>query len=64
MVNPWNITTGGGVVVCSKECRKFPIVICGREFLANLIVINDSWFDVIFGMDWLLTSYALIDCRK
>ena len=37
MVNPWNIATGGGIVVCSKECRKSPIVICGREFLADLI---------------------------
>ena len=64
MVNPWNIATGGGIVVCSKECRKSPIVICGREFLADLIVINDSGFDVVLGMDWLGTSYALIDCRK
>ena len=42
MLNPWNIATGGGIVVCSKECRKSPIVICGREFLADLIVINLS----------------------
>jgi len=28
MVNTWNIATGGGIVVCSKECRKSPIVIC------------------------------------
>ena len=39
-------------------------MICGREFLADLIVINDSRFDVVLGMDWLGTSYALIDCRK
>ena len=39
-------------------------MICGREFLADLIVINDSGFDVVLGMDWLGTSYALIDCRK
>jgi len=64
MVNPWNITTKGGIVVCSKECRKFPIVICDREFLTDLIVINDSRFDVVFCMDWLGTSYALIDYRK
>ena len=64
MVNPWNIAMGDGIVICSKECRKSPIVICSREFLAYLIVINDSGFDVILGMDWLGTSYALIDCRK
>ena len=30
MINPWNIAMGGGIVVCSKECRKSPIVIRGR----------------------------------
>ena len=39
-------------------------MICGREFLANLIVINDSGFDFVLGMNWFSTSYALIDCRK
>jgi len=39
-------------------------VMYGREFLADLIVINDSGFDIVLGMDWLATSYALIDCRK
>ena len=39
-------------------------MIYGREFLADLIVINDSEFDVVLGMDWLGTSYTLIDCRK
>jgi len=34
------------------------------EFLADLIVINDSGFDGALGMDWLGTFYALIDCRK
>jgi len=64
MVSPWNITMGGGIVVCSKECRKSPIVICGREFLTDLIVINDSGFDIVFDMDWLGTFYALLDSRK
>ena len=43
---------------------KSPIVICGREFWANLMVIDNSGFDVVLGMDWLGTSFALIDCRK
>ena len=39
-------------------------MICGREFLVDLIVINDSRFEVVLGMDWLGTPYTLIDCRK
>ena len=64
MVHPWNRTMRGRIVVCSKEYRKSPIVICGRDFLANLIVINDSGFDIVLGMDLLNTSYALIDYKK
>ena len=64
IVNPQNIATRGGIVFCSKEYRKSPIVICGREFLADLIIINNSGFDVVLGMDWLDTFYAHIDCKK
>ena len=34
-----------------------------RESLVDLIVINDSGFDVVLGMGWLGIIYALIDCR-
>ena len=60
MVNPWNIATGGGIIVCSKERRKSLAVIYGREFLTNLIVIKDSGFDVVLGMDWLGTPMLLL----
>ena len=40
------------------------MVICGREFRAYLIVIGNSGFDVVLGMDWLGDSHATIDCRK
>ena len=40
------------------------MVICSREFQANLIVINNSAFDVILGMDWLGATHASIDCRE
>ena len=58
MVNPWNKAMGGSVVIFSKKCRKSPIVICGSKFLANLIVINNSAFEIVLGMDCLTTSYA------
>jgi len=40
------------------------MVICSRKFQANLIVINNSAFDVILGMDWLGATHASINCRE
>ncbi|XP_073151838.1 uncharacterized protein [Henckelia pumila] len=35
-----------------------------HELLANLIILNMSDFDVIFGMDWLSRYEATIDCKR
>jgi len=63
MDEEWSITTGGGSIICSSICKRSPLVVCSRDFEANLIVIGNSAFDVILGMDWLGASHATIDCR-
>ncbi|XP_020270910.1 uncharacterized protein LOC109846096 [Asparagus officinalis] len=60
----WNIHTGSGVLTSSRECKKCPVVVCGRELFADLLVIDTNRFDVILGMDWLYNFYATIDCRR
>ena len=64
MDEEWSITTGGGSIICSLICKKSPLMVCDREFEANLIVIKNSAFDVILGMDWLGVAHATIDCRN
>ena len=39
-------------------------MVCNREFDANLIMIKNSAFDVILGMDWLGAAHATIDYRE
>lgn len=39
-------------------------MICGKEFYANLLVIDFVDFDVILGMNWLRTSNTVINCKK
>ncbi|XP_024190436.1 uncharacterized protein LOC112194428 [Rosa chinensis] len=46
----------------SMICDACPIMICGREFSAVLIVIPDHTYDVILGVDWLRPNHAMIDC--
>ncbi|XP_073121728.1 uncharacterized protein [Henckelia pumila] len=36
----------------------------GHELLADLIILNMSDFDVIFGMDWLSRYEATINCKR
>jgi phage terminase large subunit-like protein len=43
-------------------CSACPLVIGGRDFSADLIVLADDTYDVILGVDWLRHNHALIDC--
>ncbi|KAL5800752.1 hypothetical protein ACOSQ3_032384 [Xanthoceras sorbifolium] len=42
----------------------FPTGDTGREFLADLVVLDIQDFDVILGMDWLLRHHAIVDCIR
>ena len=35
----------------------------GRDALADLVELDMVDFDVIMGMDWLASFYAMVDCR-
>ncbi|XP_020250775.1 uncharacterized protein LOC109828154 [Asparagus officinalis] len=58
----WNINTGSGVLIASSGYEACPMVICGRELFSNFMVIDLPSFDVVFGIDWLGTFFATIDC--
>ena len=63
MPENWSITTGRGSVTCTKICKPILIVVSNREFVGELIVIGNSAFDVILGMNWLGYTHAHIDCH-
>ncbi|GKV24936.1 hypothetical protein SLEP1_g34473 [Rubroshorea leprosula] len=44
-----------------RSCR---VMVEGRVLLANLILLGIVNFDVILGMDWLSTHYAMVDCYE
>jgi len=37
----WTISSGNGVMSCNKVCSKCPIVICGKEFITNFLLIDN-----------------------
>ncbi|XP_020250169.1 uncharacterized protein LOC109827576 [Asparagus officinalis] len=60
----WNIHTSSRVLTSSRECKKCPVVVCGMELFADLLVIDTNGFDVILGMDWLYNFHVRIDYQR
>ena len=41
-----------------------PVLLEGRELLADLVLLDVLEFDIILGMDWLARHYASLDYRE
>jgi len=58
------VSTPMGDSLCVKYVYKScPVVVQGREMLADLMVLEMIDLDVILGMDWLAAYHATLDCR-
>ena len=57
-------TPVGGVVVTDSVCKSCVVKIADRELLADLTLLEMWDFDIILGMDWLATHYAIVDCHR
>ena len=55
--------TGDSVIV-DRVYLGSTVIIEGREFLADLVVLDIQDFDVILGMDWLSRHHATVDCFR
>ena len=49
-------------LVCNSMLKSFVIQIEDREMLADLILMDMYVYDIILGMDWLVTYHASVDC--
>ena len=48
----------------NQICRDCELEISGILLTVDLRVMNMSDFDVIIGMDWLMTHKVVIDCDR
>ena len=49
---------------CNKVCTRCPVVIYGREFITNFLLINNYDFDIILGMIGLVGCMQLLIVRR
>jgi hypothetical protein len=57
------VSSSGGIEALYK-CDNVSLKILGRDFRANLIILDSKGIDVILGMGWLTTCDAVIQCAK
>jgi hypothetical protein len=48
----------------SYKCDNVSLKILGRDFRANLIILESKGIDVILGMGWLIACDTMIQCAK
>ena len=57
-------TLVGDVVVTDSVCKSCVVKIADRELLADLTLLEMRDVDIILGMDWLATHYAMVDYHR
>jgi hypothetical protein len=58
------VTSPGGELKDIYKCDNVHLKILGRDFRANLIILDPNGIVVILGMGWLTTCDAVIQCAK
>ncbi|XP_070034716.1 uncharacterized protein [Nicotiana tomentosiformis] len=65
LIKPVEVSTPFGDPVISRRVYKNCIVVVhSRSTVADLIELDMVEFDVILGIDWLVSCYANVDCRS
>ena len=60
---PLEISTPiGRSIVLDTYCRGVRVSLDGLSFVADLVVMSMSDYDVIIGMDWLARHHVSLDC--
>ena len=64
MLNPLRVSSPGGEMFVSTQCRDLVLEISKNPFPANLIILETQGLDVIIGMDWMTRFKGVIDCAN
>ncbi|KAA3473360.1 reverse transcriptase [Gossypium australe] len=54
----------GKCVLVDRVCKCCPLMIKGHCFLVDLMLLPFDEFDIILGMDWLVTHGVIVNCGE
>uniref|UniRef100_M1DFX3 Gag-pol protein n=1 Tax=Solanum tuberosum TaxID=4113 RepID=M1DFX3_SOLTU len=64
LVKTFEVSTPiGESIIARRVYHNCIVTICDRDTLADLVELQMVDFDVIMGMNWLASCYAMVDCR-
>ncbi|KAF3617611.1 hypothetical protein FXO37_34562 [Capsicum annuum] len=65
LVEPFSVSTPVGVSIVARQVYKIRLITISQKVtLVDLVELEMTDFDVILGMDWLISCYALVDSRE
>ena len=64
MINVAVLTSADRTLQAYQCIKNIPLVLQGKEFVADLLVVPLEGYELILGMDWLSSYGVQIDCGK
>lgn len=62
---PFLVTTPvGETLLMQYSYRVCCVIVCGRDTIVDLMLLEMSDVDVIIGMDWLASCHAMVNCHE
>lgn len=52
----------GESIIARRVYQGCTLIICSRNTFTDLVELELVYFDVIIGMDWLASCYAIVEC--
>ena len=64
LIKPMLVQIPGDSTKANHVCNEVPVVIQGKTFHADLIVLGSQGTEVVLGMNWMTKYKGVINCSK
>jgi hypothetical protein len=64
LIKPMLVQIPGDSTKASHVCNEVPVVIQGKTFHADLIVLGSKGIEVVLGMNWMTKYKGVINCSR
>ena len=64
LIKPMLVQIPGDSTKANHVCNEVPVIIQGKTFHADLIVLGSQGIEVVLGMNWMTKYKGVINCSK